>query len=169
MSGKLPTALAAFAFASPPRHNLPTRHMAWWFWIVFGLGLSALELATPGGIVIVFFGVGALAVGLLAIVNLAGPAWVQWLLFPIFALVSLRLFRQPVMNRLGIGGDRSDVDTLVGEIAVVGELLPPGGHGRAELRGTTWSARNVDTTPLVPGQRCRVVAVQGLMLDLRSE
>lgn len=143
--------------------------MAWWFWIVFGLGLSALELATPGGIVIVFFGVGALAVGLLALVNLAGPAWVQWLLFPIFALVSLRLFREPVMNRLGIGGDRSDVDTLVGEIAVAGELLPPGGHGRAELRGTTWSARNVDAAPLVPGQRCRVVAVQGLMLDLRSE
>jgi membrane protein implicated in regulation of membrane protease activity len=143
--------------------------MTWWFWIVFGLGLCALELATPGGIVIVFFGIAALVVGLLALAGAAGQAWVQWLLFPIFALVSLRLFRQPIMNRLGIGGERSDVDTLVGEIAIVAEAMPPGGHGRAELRGTTWSAKNVDSILLASGQRCRVVAVQGLMLDLRSE
>lgn len=143
--------------------------MAWWFWIVLGLGLSALELATPGGIVIVFFGVGALAVGLLALLGLVNAAWLQWLLFPIFALLTLRLFRLPIMNRLGIGGERSDVDTLVGEVAVTAETIAPGAHGRAELRGTTWSARNVDTIVLPSGQRCRVVAVQGLMLDLRSE
>ena len=143
--------------------------MTWWFWIVLGLGLSALELATPGGIVIVFFGVGAVAVGLLALVGLVNAPWIQWLLFPIFALLTLRLFRKPLMNRLGIGGERGDVDTLVGEIAVTADAIAPGAHGRAELRGTTWSARNVDTNALAVGQRCRVVAVQGLMLDLRSE
>jgi membrane protein implicated in regulation of membrane protease activity len=119
--------------------------MTWWFWLVLGLALSALELATPGGIFIIFFGVAALAVGLLALAGLAGPAWVQWLLFPIFALISLRLFRQPILNRLSIGGARTDVDALVGEVALAAEPMLPGGHGRAELRGTTWSARNVDT------------------------
>ena len=143
--------------------------MTWWFWIVLGLGLSALELATPGGIVILFFGVGAVAVGLLALVGLVNAPWIQWLLFPIFALLTLRLFRKPLMNRLGIGGERTDVDTLVGEVAVAAEAIAPGAHGRAELRGTTWSARNVDNSALAVGQRCRVVAVQGLMLDLRSE
>ena len=143
--------------------------MTWWFWIVLGLGLSALELATPGGIVAIFFGIGALAVGILALVGVVGQPWLQWVLFPIFALISLRLFRQPIMNRLGIGSERSDVDTLVGEVAVAAEAMSPGAHGRAELRGTTWSARNVDSQPLARGQRCRVMAVQGLMLDLRSE
>jgi len=143
--------------------------MTWWFLIVFGLALSAIEMATPGGIVIVFFGAGALVVGLLALLGLAGPAWVQWLLFPIFALVSLRLFRRPLMGRLGIGRERHDVDTLVGEVALPIDAMPPGGHGHAELRGTTWSARNVDTVTIAPGLRCRVVAVKGLMLDLRSE
>jgi membrane protein implicated in regulation of membrane protease activity len=143
--------------------------MTWWFWIALGLALSALELATPGGIFIIFFGVAALVIGLLALAGLSGPLWVQWLLFPVLALVSLRVFRRPILNRLGIGGNRGDVDSLVGEVAVTAETLAPGAHGRAELRGTTWSARNVDTVPIVPGQRCRVVAVQGLMLDLRSE
>jgi membrane protein implicated in regulation of membrane protease activity len=143
--------------------------MTWWFWIVLGLALSAIELATPGGFVIVFFGAGAIMVGGLALVGVASLAWVQWLLFPILALLSLRLFRRPVMHRLGVGNPRSDVDTLVGEIAVAIEAIAPGAHGRAELRGTTWSARNADPAPLASGQRCRVVAVQGLMLDLRSE
>ena len=143
--------------------------MTWWFWIVLGLALSAIELATPGGFVIVFFGAGAILVGLLALVGIAGPAWVQWLLFPILALLSLRLFRRPLMHRLGISGEKNDVDSLVGEIAAATDAMPPGAHGRAELRGTTWSARNVDAVTIAQGQRCRVVAVQGLMLDLRSE
>jgi membrane protein implicated in regulation of membrane protease activity len=143
--------------------------MTWWFWIILGLILSAIELATPGGFVMLFFGAGALVVGLLALAGIADAAWLQWLLFPILALLSLRLFRRPVMHRLGIGNPRNDVDTLVGEIAVSAEAIAPGAHGRAELRGTTWSVRNVDSIPLAPGQRTRVVAVQGLMLDLRSE
>lgn len=145
--------------------------MTWWFWIILGLVLSAIELATPGGFFIIFFGVAALVVGLLAVVDLIPAAWLQWLLFPVFALISLRLFRKPVMDRLGIGdrGAPDQVDSLVGEIAIPADSIGPGGHGHAELRGTTWNARNVDTDPIAAGQRCRVVAVQGLMLDLRSE
>jgi membrane protein implicated in regulation of membrane protease activity len=108
-------------------------------------------------------------VGVLALVGLVNAAWIQWVLFPIFALVSLRLFRTPVMGRLGIGRERNDVDSLVGEVALATDAMPPGGHGHAELRGTTWSARNVDTVTIARGLRCRVVAVHGLMLDLRSE
>ena len=143
--------------------------MTWWLWTVFGLVLCAIELATPGSLFIVFFGIAALLIGLLGLFDLAGPPWLQWLLFSVFSIISLRLFRQPIMQRLGIGGGRDDVDSLVGEIAVPVDLIPPGEHGRAELRGSTWSAKNLDAAALTPGQRCRVVAVQGLMLDLRSE
>jgi membrane protein implicated in regulation of membrane protease activity len=143
--------------------------MTWWFWIIVGLVLCAIELATPGGIVIVFFGVAALLVGLLTLIGVVPVPWVQWLLFTVFALISLRVFRQPLLQRLGIRNGRDDVDSLVGEVAVPADAIAPGGHGRAELRGTTWNARNVDAAVLAAGQRCRVVAVQGLMLDLRSE
>lgn len=143
--------------------------MTWWFWIILGLVLCAIELATPGGIVIVFFGIAALVVGVLALIDVVATASMQWVLFPIFALISLRLFRQPLMQRLGLRNGLDEVDSLIGEIAVPADAIAPGGHGRAELRGTTWNARNVDVAALAAGQRCRVVAVQGLMLDLRSE
>ncbi len=37
--------------------------MIWWYWVVLGLLLTGLELATPGGFFVIFFGVGALLVG----------------------------------------------------------------------------------------------------------
>jgi membrane protein implicated in regulation of membrane protease activity len=143
--------------------------MTWWYWVVLGLVLAAIELATPGGFYVIFFAIGALTVGALRLAGIVATPWIEWLLFPIIAIVALRLFRQPLLGRLGRRGGSNDVDSLVGEVAIVIRDIAPGQHGRAELRGSGWSARNVDHTTLVAGQRCRVVAVQGLMLDLRQE
>ncbi|MDC4227637.1 MAG: NfeD family protein [Candidatus Manganitrophus sp.] len=43
------------------------------------------------------------------------------------------------------------------------------GVGKAELRGTAWSARNVGETPVTKGQRCKVVQIDGLTLWVRNE
>ena len=142
--------------------------MLWWYWIILGLTLVALELATPGGFFVIFFAVAAIVVGSLVLTGLVEMAWLQWLLFTVLALVGLGLFRQPLIGRMGMGGS-TEMDTLVGEVAVTTSAIQPGEHGRAELRGASWSARNVDTKALVTGQRCRVVAVHGLTLDLRQE
>jgi len=143
--------------------------MTWWAWVILGLVLAAIELATPGGFFVIFFGVAAIVVGGLEFVGLANPAWLQWLLFPVIAIVALRFFRKPLLERLRVGESTDRVDSLVGEVATVSSNLEPGQHGRAELRGSTWQARNVDTSSLAAGQRARVVAINGLMLDLRSE
>jgi len=143
--------------------------MNWWYWVVLGLALAAIELATPGGFYVIFFAIGALAVGGLRLSGAIHAPWLEWLLFPVIALVALRLFREPLLGRMRIGQGPDDVDSLVGEVATPIGDIAPGQHGRAELRGTGWSVRNVDTAPLAAGQRCRVVAVRGLMLDLRQE
>lgn len=144
--------------------------MAWWLWITAGVVLAALELATPGGIFMIFFGVAAIVVGGVEMFGLLPHAWMQWLLFPVLALLALKLFRRPLLDRMQLHDrGKDDVDSLVGTVAVTAGPIGPGGHGQAELRGTTWSARNVGDMPLRAGQRCRVVAVDGLMLNLRSE
>jgi membrane protein implicated in regulation of membrane protease activity len=142
--------------------------MTWWLWVALGLVLGAIELATPGGFVVIFFSVAALAVGLGELAGLGLPAWGQWLAFPILAIAALRLFRRPLLARLQTGS-AGDVDPIVSEVAVPVAVIEPGQHGRAELRGTTWSARNVGGTVISAGQRCRVVAVNGLRLDILPE
>ena len=142
--------------------------MAWYLWIALGLVIAALELAKPG-IFLIFFGIAALIVGGLAAADLVLAGWVQWLLFSVIALASLRLFRQRLLGRLEARDGADRVDTLVGEVALPTADIPPHGHGRAELRGSTWNAHNVADVPLAAGQRCRVVQVTNLVLDIRPE
>jgi hypothetical protein len=143
--------------------------MFWWLWLVLGLVLVGLEVLTPGGFYVLFFGIGALVVGSLAGLGWGGPIWFQWLLFSAISLLSLVCFR-PHLIRATRSKERPDpMDTLEGEIALLIDDLPPDAVGKAELRGTTWTVRNVDERTLVRGQRCRVLRVDGLTLLVRGE
>ena len=141
--------------------------MTWWLWILLGLGLLFLEMATPGSFVAFFFGLAALVVGLLVALQWAGPDWLHWLLFPGLALVMLGLLRGPLHARINLKGSGKAVDSLVGEGGVILEAVPAGGVGKVEVRGSSWSARGAEA--LAKGQRCRVDRVDGLTLWVRPE
>ena len=143
--------------------------MEWWHWLALGLVLVALEMAASGGFYVIFFGVAALAIGGLHAVDLAGPAWFQFLLFSVLSVASLALFRSPLMKWLQLDMPGRDVDSLVGEVATPLDDIVPGAVGRAELRGTVWSARNQHTATLARGERCKVVEVERLMIFLKPE
>src|SRR3954454_952513 len=91
--------------------------LSWWLWLLLGFLLLALELATPGGFFVFFFGVGAIAVALLAALDFAGPPWLQCVLFGAVSVASLLLFRKPIQQRLGPWPAR-EVESLVGETAL---------------------------------------------------
>jgi inner membrane protein len=141
--------------------------MIWWIWIVLGCALLLLELAKPGGFYFIFFGASALIVGLLAAAGITTD-WVEWLLFSIFAIGATAVFRRPLLQKFGSVTPRGEVDSLVGETATAMEPIHPGAIGKAELRGTSWTAFNSSTESLVRGQRCRVERVDGLTIIVRS-
>jgi hypothetical protein len=141
----------------------------WWHWLVLGMILVALELAASGGFYVIFFGVAALAIGALRVLDVAGPAWVQVLLFSLISVGSLMFFRRPMLRWLQLDASAGDVDSLVGEIATAMDDILPGAIGRAELRGSAWTARNRGAVTLHRGQRCTVVSVDGLTIFLEPE
>jgi inner membrane protein len=143
--------------------------MAWWHWLALGLILVLLEMAASGGFCVIFFGVAAIAIGALHLFDLAGPLWLQLLLFSVMSVLSLLLFRNPLLRFMKLDSPSVDVDSLVGETAIPADDIAPGGVGRAELRGTVWSARNIGSTVLARGERCRVVRVDRLMIFIESE
>ena len=143
--------------------------MTWWHWLAIGLILIALEMAASGGFYVIFFGVAAIAIGGLHLFDLAGPLWLQFLLFSVFSVGSLLIFRNPILRMLGLHGPAVDVDPLVGDIATPNDDIAPNEVGQAELRGTVWSARNNTGATLKRGQRCKVVKVERLMLFLEPE
>jgi inner membrane protein len=143
--------------------------MLWWHWLVIGLVLVALEMAASGGFYVIFFGIAALAIAGLHVIDAAGPVWVQLLLFSLISVGSLLFFRTRLLKWLQLDRVGPDVDSLVGDTALPLEDIPAGAVGRAELRGTVWSARNQDSKTIERGQRCKVVEVDRLMIFLKPE
>ncbi|HEY7188273.1 MAG TPA: NfeD family protein [Vicinamibacterales bacterium] len=143
--------------------------MMWWHWLLLGLILVALEMAASGGFYFIFPGVAALLIALLRLVGLVEPAWLQLLLFSVLSVASLLLFRNPIMRRLHLGPGTTDIDSLSGERGSVLESMEPGAPGRVEVRGTTWSARNVGSSALTLGARCTVVRTDRLTLLVKAE
>ena len=143
--------------------------MMWWHWLLLGLVLVAAEMAAAGGFYVIFFGVAALLIALLQLVGIVDATWLQLLLFSVLSVASLLLFRNPLMRRLHLTGGATDIDSLSGARGTVLEAMAPGAPGRVEVRGTTWSARNVGSTALQNGARCDVVRSERLTLLVKAE
>jgi len=144
--------------------------MVWWAWILFGLGLLAAEMLTPGGFFVLFFGLAALLVGAVVALDLGAPEWLQWLLFSVLSVASMLGFRRRLLDRFTRPDvDGHNLDSLVGEVAVLTEDLVPGGVGKAELRGTSWTVRTRGPAILAHGTRCTVERVEGLTLWVKPE
>jgi len=142
--------------------------MAWWIWVLGGLVLLVAEVTTPGGFFAIFFGAGAILVGVLKALGWDGPAWAEWLVFTLLSVASLAFFRKPLMRRFSLSSG-TPVDQMEGERALVTEDVAPGGVGKAEMRGASWTARTAGDATLAKGRRCRVERVEGLTLWLRAE
>jgi len=118
---------------------------------------------------LVFLGVSALLVGFADLAGLAVPEWAEWLAFAVVSLVAMVTFRRRVYDRLGSGAAGETGDGLVGETALAQETIAPGETGRAELRGSVWTARNEGDRAVEAGQRMRVEGVEGLVLRVRPD
>jgi membrane protein implicated in regulation of membrane protease activity len=141
--------------------------MTWWIWVLIGFFLLAIEMVSTT-MHVGFFGGGAILVGVLVGVGWNGPLWAQVLVFTVSSLVGLFFIRPPVMRRLKLN-ESQVVDTLIGEQAMAMDDIPVQAIGKAEMRGTTWSAQNVGAAPLAKGQRCRVESVDGLLIRVRAQ
>ncbi len=143
--------------------------MPWWQWVVLGAVLLGSELfVVDAGFYLAILGLAALLVGFGAGVGLAGPLWLQWAIFGALALALLAGVRRQFYRRLR-GAPAAGFEPLIGETATVTDAIAPGGIGRAQLRGSDWTARNIGESPLDPGRRARVESVRDLVIELRAE
>lgn len=141
--------------------------MVWWLWAVLGFVLMAAETLHMA-LFLVFFGFSAVLVGVLTRFGLAGADWTQWLLFSSISVVSVALFRKPLLRLLNLNVHQ-DVDTMVGETAKAMEAIDVNARGKAELRGSVWNAVNIGGKPLGNGEFCRVEEVHGITIKVRAE
>jgi membrane protein implicated in regulation of membrane protease activity len=143
--------------------------MSWWIWLLLGLVLVLAEVLTPGGFALILFGAAALLTGFIAATGVLTLWWAQWILFALLSVAMLLALRQPLVRALRPPAVAGEIDTLVGETAHAAKDIGVNEVGTAELRGSSWTVRNVGPAPLARGQRCKVQKVDGLMLFVKAE
>ena len=137
--------------------------------MILGLVLLGCEMITPGTFYFMFLGISGLLTGLVALLAPDLPAWVPWLLFSVFAAVSVVFFRKPLMEKFKLSGKHGHkVDSLVGETALALEDIAPGAIGKVELRGASWTACNAGARAIPRSARPTVERVEGLTLYIKG-
>jgi hypothetical protein len=137
--------------------------------MILGVVLFGAEIvAIDAQFYLVFLGLSAVAVGLLALAGIVMPEWVEWLVFASLSLISMFSFRRSLYEKI-----RGDVpgfkEGLEGEFIVVPSDLAAGAQGRASLRGADWTIVNGGTSAITAGSRVKVVRNEGLTLYVSAD
>lgn len=143
--------------------------MAPWKWLVFGLLLLVTELLNLGGFYLLFFGIGALLVGLAVVFLPDASLTLQISSFLAISVFSALFLRRPLLQKVRGLRPVRNVENIAGETALILESIPPGSEGRAELRGAHWTARNIGDIPLAASERYTVDHIEGLLLCIRPK
>ncbi len=133
-------------------------------WAFVGLLFIGLEFAIPG-VVIIFFGAGALITSLLTAIvpGLKSSVALQillWLGTSSLSLAFLRKYLSKVFRGKTLTNDGSDPS---GKTADVIERITPDRAGRVHFQGTTWKASSYTET-LEKGEAATVLKQDGLTL-----
>ena len=140
----------------------------WWYWIVGGLVLIVAELAIPSFFV-VWFGLGALLVGLTLLVlpELSGTAQLALWTVASLAMVALwfRVFK-PGLHKTRIGLAEGEV---LGEIGLLVTAVAPFERGKVRFQRPILGAEEwvcLADSAIAAGERVKVVAVEGSFLKV---
>jgi len=144
--------------------------MPWWAWLVLGIGLLGVEMfVIDAQFYLVFVGLSAAVVGLLGLVGVDLPSWLQWLVFSALALGAMFGLRRRLYEMIRKRGGHVDERLTVGDHVVIAARLEPGQSGRVEYRGSNWTARNVGPQAIEAGSEAAISAIDGLTLHVTLE
>ncbi|HEX8424489.1 MAG TPA: NfeD family protein [Pyrinomonadaceae bacterium] len=143
---------------------------AWILWVILGVILIIAEIFTPG-FVLLWFGVGAIAAALAALVGVGYPF--QFLIFFIVSIAltaaSRTIFTKYLVREAEGGGYKSGAESLPGQVGtVVAASQGALSEGAVKVYGSTWTAYPAEgEAPLEAGARVVVESVRGASIYVR--
>ena len=136
-------------------------------WAITGIVLIFIEFFIPG-LVIIFFGIGALITALLTfIIGESFTLPLQLLIFTITSILSLLLLRKYMkkvfMGKLESENEGTNFNIEIGKVIPVVEFIQPGEvGGKVKYQGTIWNAYS--DLPIAPGESVKIIGSKNLTL-----
>jgi membrane protein implicated in regulation of membrane protease activity len=143
--------------------------MPWWGWLVLAAALLSVELfVIDAQFYLVFLGLSAALVGLFGLTTDVMQPWQQWLAFAVLSIVAMVAFRERVYQLVRKRTGHVEQPLTLGDRVVIPVRLEPGQTCRAQYRGSSWNARNVDQQAIDAGKEAVIAHVEGLTLHVRA-
>lgn len=134
------------------------------YWLLFAVGLMVLEAIVPG-LIIIFFGLGALIVSGLTYVGLLDSLTSQSMVWAISSLVLVFVLRRQVARFFpALEKNEETADDLVNKVGVAISQINGNTEGRVRVGGTTWKAVSISGNTIVAETEIRVVSQDNLIL-----
>jgi len=136
-------------------------------WAISGVVLIFIEFFIPG-LVIIFFGIGALVTALFSF--LIGNSFtlpIQLFTFTIISILSLLLlrkyFKKVFKGTLESDDDGTNFNIEIGKVVPVIEFIHPGEvGGKVRYQGTIWNAQSAN--PIAPGESVKITGGKNITL-----
>lgn len=139
-----------------------------WIWLGLLVLFIVFELMTTS-LTTIWFAGGALVAFVMALVGL--PVWAQIAAFFVVSIVLL-IFTRPFLTKfLKVGGEKTNVDSLIGQTArVIVDINNNDSIGYALVGGQEWTARAENDSDIIPKDTLvEIVGVSGVKLIVRRK
>ena len=138
--------------------------MNWIFWLVLVIVLSFVEIATVSLVSIWFVASGIVAMILSFFIEDTAIITTIFILLGIFLLVISR----PIVNKLrSKDNEKTNLDRIIGETAIVTEDIKKNVVGEVKVDGKRWSA--VSKENCLKGDTVKVLRIDGVKLIVEKE
>ncbi len=136
------------------------------FWTILLIALIILEASTAQFVCIWFAG-GAFASLICSMFNL--EIWVQVCVFLIVTSILLISTKKIVSKLKGNVNEKTNIDALIGQTALVSEKISNNAsEGAVKLGGIVWSARSENGEEIDLGEVVTVVRINGVKLIVKK-
>lgn len=130
--------------------------------VLFGI-LEAVTL----GLTSLWFVLGAFMALIAAMIG--APFILQVIIFILASIVFLIFTKPAAKNLLKIGGERTNIDSLIGERGLVTTEIQPFSMGQVKVKGQIWSALAEDGEPIQVNDTVIVSSIEGVKLIVHRE
>ena len=138
--------------------------MNWIFWLVLVIVLSFVEIATVSLVSIWFVASGIVAMILSFFIEDTAIITTIFILLGIFLLVISR----PIVNKLrSKDNEKTNLDRIIGETAIVTEDIKKNVVGEVKVDGKRWSAQSKEKC--IKGDTVKVLKIDGVKLIVEKE
>jgi len=133
------------------------------YWLLTGLVMMVLEVFIPG-LIIIFFGMGAIVVAGLTFLGITTSLASQLLVWVVSSLVFVLVLRRQTAKILpALEKKEETADDMVDETGVtLGIVDGKSESGRVRVQGTTWKALSHTGETIAEGVQIRVVRRENL-------